>query len=131
MRKFFSNKTYLVLSLISALFILFQIETDATPQVVGVILAMVVVFFSTLVLDPLRQGKFPRPEVIVFLALIYLGFLCIGIIVAATSYYQVFSPALMAAEQALFYPSAAAVLIGIFFWIGVGIIVPKYERWKY
>lgn len=128
MKKLFSTPVYFVLSLISALFIVSSIDADLTYQVVGVGGAMVVVLFSTLVFDPLRAREPVRLEAIILLALMYLIFLGMSIITALASYYELFAPASITRPEALFYPGAVAGLIGIFFWIGIGVAVPRSKR---
>lgn len=120
MRLLFSNKIYFALSLISALIIVFLVETDIASKVVGLALTTVVLYFSTLVFNPIHQERFPKPEHIVYIILIYLAFSFMGSIAIVSS----------SSMKALFFPSATASLIGMFFWVGNGIIVPEYERWR-
>lgn len=131
MQKFFSTPVYVVLSLTTALFISLLIETDAASKINGITAAVIIVIFSELFFDRLQQERLPKPQDMLFVTVLYSVPLLIVISTAFTGYHELAAFEFITATEALVFPSVAAFLIGIVFWIGSRIITPWYEDWKY
>lgn len=130
MKKFFSTTVYAVLSFTSAFLIVYSIPVSIDFKISGITAAMIVVIFSDLILDRTQAKKFPMPQEMLFVTAWYLIPLFLMMVPAFTGYHEIVAFEFITATEALVYPSAAAAIIGIFFWIGSRVIVPWYEDRK-